>query len=65
MTLSKGPKEVKEQDIRTGNFQGRKHSKYKSPEAEICPSALGTAKRPEWQNGEGTDGEEVGVVQFR
>lgn len=62
--MSKGLKVVKEQDIRTGNFQGRMHSKYKSPEAGICLSALGTAKRPGWQNGKGKDGAEVRMVQF-
>ena len=60
--MSKG---LKEQDIWTDNFQGRKHSKYKSPEAELCLSALGRAKRPEWQIEEGKDREEVGVRQFR
>lgn len=60
MTLSKGLEEVKEQDIPTGNFQNRKHSKYKNPEAGICLSAPRTAKRPEWQNGEGKDREEEG-----
>lgn len=58
-------KDLKEQDIWTDNFQGRKHSKYKSPETGICPSALGTAKRPEWQNKEGKDRKEAGVRQFK
>lgn len=50
--MNKGQKEVKEQDFWANDFQGRKQSKYKSPEAEICLSVLGTTERPGCQSGE-------------